>query len=135
MRYWLLKTEPDDYSFADLQRDGVAEWDGVTSNPAQANMRQIAEADVCVIYHTGDERRAIGLASVVRGPYPDPADPGGKRVLVDLSAAEPLPNPVPLSDLKGAAHFADSPLLRMSRLSVVPLTEEQYRELLRMSRA
>jgi predicted RNA-binding protein with PUA-like domain len=135
MRYWLLKTEPNDYSFADLQRDGVAEWDGVTSNPAQANMRQMAEADICVIYHTGDERRAVGLAAVARGPYPDPADPGGKRVLVDLRATEPLANPVPLSDLKGSPLFADAPLVRMGRLSVVPLTEEQFRELLRMSRA
>jgi predicted RNA-binding protein with PUA-like domain len=135
MRYWLLKTEPDDYSFADLQRDGRAEWDGVTSNPAQAQMRQMSEGDLAVIYHTGDERRAVGLAGIVRGPYLDPADPGGKRVLVDLSATEPLPGPVPLSDLKGAPLFGDSPLVRMSRLSVVPLTEEQYRELLRMSRA
>lgn len=135
MRYWLLKTEPDDYSFADLQRDGRAEWDGVTSNPAQAQLRQMSEGDGAVIYHTGDERRAVGLASVIRGPYPDPADPGGKRVLVDLRAAEPLPDCVPLAALKGNPLFADSPLVRMSRLSVVPLTEAQYCELLRTSRA
>jgi predicted RNA-binding protein with PUA-like domain len=134
MRHWLLKSEPDDYSYADLVRDGVAEWDGVTANPAQAQMRQIAPDDLCVVYHTGDERQAIGLARVVRGPYPDPTDQAGKRVWVDLTATEQLSRPVPLSELRAEPTFADSPLLRMSRLSVVPLTPDQYDAVLRLSR-
>ena len=134
MAYWLLKTEPDEYSFGDLQRDGVAEWDGVTANPAQLQLRAMAASDCCVIYHTGGERRAVGLATVERGPYPDPTDPAGKRVWVDLRALEPLPRPVSLVDLKASPTFAGSPLLRMSRLSVVPLTDDQFRELVQRSR-
>ena len=134
MRYWLLKTEPEEYSFADLERDGVAEWDGVTAPPAQANMRQMVEGDSCVIYHTGKERRAVGLATVARGPYPDGSDGAGRRVLVDVRAEATLTAPVTLSDLKGNPTFADSPLVRMGRLSVVPLSEEQFQELLRLSR-
>ena len=130
MRYWLLKSEPGDYSFADLVRDRTSEWDGVTANPAQAQMRQIQAGDSCVVYHTGDERQAVGLATVTRGPYPDPVDPAGKRVWVDIGQPLALGRPVPLAALKASRHFADSPLLRMSRLSVVPLTEEQYREVL-----
>jgi predicted RNA-binding protein with PUA-like domain len=126
MRHWLLKSEPDEYSFADLVGDGVAEWDGVTANPAQAQMRQMAAGDRCVVYHTGDERRAMGLALVERGPYPDPTDSNGKRVWVDLRAEAPLARPVSLADLKANPLFADSPLVRMSRLSIVPLTEVQF---------
>ena len=133
MRHWLLKSEPNEYSYADLVRDGDAEWDGVTANPAQAQMRQIAPDDLCVVYHTGDERQAVGLAKVIRGPYPDPTDPAGKRVWVDIRAIEQLGRPVPLSELRAEPLFADSPLLRMSRLSVVPLTPEQYAAVLRLS--
>jgi predicted RNA-binding protein with PUA-like domain len=134
MRYWLLKSEPGEYSFEDLRRDGVAEWDGVTANPAQLHMRQMGAGDRCVIYHTGDERRAVGLATVERGPYPDPTDAAGKRVWVDLRAGEALGRAVGLGELKARPGFADSPLVRMSRLSVVPLTEEQFEEVLGLSR-
>jgi predicted RNA-binding protein with PUA-like domain len=132
--YWLLKSEPSDYSYDDLISDGTAEWDGVTANPAQAQLRQVAPGDICVVYHTGDERRAVGLACVERGPYPDPTDPQGKRVWIDVRATEALPRAVPLSALKSSPTFAESPLLRMSRLSVVPLTAEQFRALLDLAR-
>jgi predicted RNA-binding protein with PUA-like domain len=134
MRYWLLKSEPGEYSFDDLRRDGLAEWDGVTANPAQAQMRQMQAGDRCVIYHTGDERRAMGLATVERAPYPDPTDPSGKRVWVDLRAGEPLGRAVGLGEIKAQPAYADSPLLRMSRLSVVPLTAEQFEALLALGR-
>lgn len=133
MAYWLLKTEPDEYSFDDLLADGTAEWDGVTANPAQAQLRQVVAGDTCVIYHTGDVRAAIGEARVARGPYPDPTDPNGKRVWIDLRAEGPLGRPVSLAQLKATPAFAESPLLRMSRLSVVPLTDVQYAELRRLS--
>ena len=133
MSIWLLKTEPDEYSLADLQRDGVAEWDGVTNAVAQRNMRSIAQGDICVVYHTGNERSAVGLASVARGPYPDPTDPRGKRVWVDLRAGERLERPVTLSELRAEPAYADSPLLRMGRLSVVPLAQEQLDAILRLA--
>ena len=134
MSFWLLKTEPEEYSYADLVADGVAEWDGVTANPAQAQMRRMAAGDACVIYHTGDQRLAVGLARVERGPYPDRTDPSGKRVWVDLRPTDPLGRPVSLAALKAHPAFADSPLVRMSRLSVVPLTRPQYDALLELSR-
>lgn len=133
MQYWLLKTEPEEYRFADLVKDGTAEWDGITAAPAQANLRKMAVGDVCVIYHTGVERQAVGLGSVARQPYPDPTDPAGKRVWVDVRASEALPSPVSLATLKRSLVFAESQLVRMSRLSVVPLTEAQYEELLRIA--
>jgi predicted RNA-binding protein with PUA-like domain len=131
--FWLLKSEPDVYSYTDLVRDGDAEWDGVTANPAQFQMRQMALGDRCVIYHTGGERRAIGLAEVVKSPYPDPTDPAGKRVWVDLRAVRALDRPVSLAELKESPVYAGSPLLRMSRLSVVPLTEPQWEALLELA--
>jgi predicted RNA-binding protein with PUA-like domain len=124
--YWLLKTEPGEYSYADLERDQRAEWDGVTNPTAQRNMRQIAVGDVCVVYHTGDERQAVGLARVVRAGYPDPADASGKRVLVDIAPAGQLGRAVGLAEIKAMPLFADSPLVRIGRLSVFPLTAEQF---------
>jgi predicted RNA-binding protein with PUA-like domain len=132
VQYWLLKTEPEEYRYSDLVRDGVAEWDGITAAPAQANLRKMVVGDTCVIYHTGNERQATGIASVERPPYPDPTDPAGKRIWVDVRAVDALPSPVSLAALKAHPAFADSQLVRMSRLSVVPLSEEQYRELIRL---
>lgn len=128
--FWLLKTEPHEYSFADLVRDNTAEWDGVTNPTAQKHLRSMSVDDRCIIYHSGDERTTVGVARVVRAPYPDPADASGKRVLVDLSAEHELSRPVPLAEIKANAIFADSPLVRISRLSVVPLTDEQFNFLL-----
>lgn len=125
MPAWLVKSEPSEYSYADLENDGVAEWDGVTAAPAQKNMRDMAEGDTVVVYHSGNERAAIGLAVVARGAYPDPTDTNGKRVWVDLRATHPLANTVPLAALKADPLFAASPLVRMSRLSVMPLEAEQ----------
>ena len=122
---WLVKTEPGEYSYADLERDGTAEWDGVTNALAQRHLRAMREGDVCVVYHSGSERAAVGLARVARAPYPDPTDPTGKRVWVDLRADRPLARPVPLSALKADATFAQSPLVRMARLSVMPLEPDQ----------
>ena len=102
MRYWLLKSEPSDYSYGDLLADGTVEWDGVTANPAQAQLRQMQPGDTCVIYHTGAERQAVGLARVERGPYPDPTDGKGKRVWIDLRATEPLARAVSLAALKAS---------------------------------
>lgn len=130
---WLLKTEPEEYAFADLVRDGRTPWDGVRNPQAQKNLRAMAVGDRCVIYHTGDVRAAVGLAEVVRAAYPDPADASGRWCLVDVRAGAPLRRPVPLAALRADPCFADSPLLRQSRLSVVPLTDDQWEALLALS--
>jgi predicted RNA-binding protein with PUA-like domain len=128
--YWLLKSEPDSYSYDDLVRDAVAEWDGVTNTTAQKNMRSMQDGDRCVIYHTGEERRAMGLSTIVRGPYPDPTDAAGKLVLVDLKPERALGRPVTLAEIKTMPVFEGSLLLKIGRLSVVPLTEAQFQAIL-----
>ena len=129
MAYWLLKTEPDAYSFDDLERDQETRWDGVRNPTALLHIRTMRPGDGCVIYHTGAERQAVGLATVTTEPYPDPEAGDARLTVVDVRAGRGLARPVPLADLKANPLFADSPLLRISRLSVVPLTAEQYRAL------
>src|SRR5438477_5720926 len=126
MPAWLVKTEPHEYSYDDLVHDGDAEWDGVTNAQAQINLRSMQVGDTIVVYHSGGERAAIGLARVVQAPYPDPTDPAGKRVWVDLRAERKLDQIVSLAAMKGDPDFAGSPLVRQSRLSVVPLNEAQF---------
>jgi len=129
---WLVKTEPSQYSFADLQREGQTAWTGVRNPQAQANLRAMAVGDGVVVYHSG-ERQAVGLAEVVRGAHPE-AGEGDGLVCVDLRPVEPLPTPVSLDALKREPSFADSPLLRQGRLSVLPLSEAQWKDLLRLAR-
>src|SRR4051812_23695961 len=114
--HYLLKTEPGVYSFADLQRDQATIWDGVTNPAAVKNLRQMKAGDQLVIYHTGEEKRAVGRAAVLSVNADDP-----KKPLVQIKAGKPLGNPVTLADIKQSAHFKDSPLVRQSRLSVSPL--------------
>jgi predicted RNA-binding protein with PUA-like domain len=127
--YWLLKTEPNAYSYADLEKKHPEPWDGVRNPAAQGNMRRMKVGDTCVIYHTGDEKSAIGLAKVVKEAYPDPNDE--KLSLIDVSPTGRLPEPVTLKAIKANPLFADSPLVRMGRLSVVQLTPEQFAALRR----
>ena len=130
MAYWLLKTEPDTYRYDDLEREGSTRWDGVRNAAALGHIRRMQPGDRAVIYHSGDERRAVGLAMVTTAAYADPEaadNAAGKLVVADIRAERRLPQPVPLSMLKEHPAFAGSPLVRISRLSVVPLTEEQYR--------
>jgi predicted RNA-binding protein with PUA-like domain len=132
MAYWLLKTEPGEYSFEDLVRDRVTAWTGVSNPQAQANLRAMKEGDRAVVYHSG-EKRAIGLARVVRTAYPDPEAGDEELVCVDVKATEPLPAPVPLEALKQEPAFEASALLRQGRLSVVPLSPAQWNELMQLS--
>ncbi len=127
MAYWLLKTEPGDYAWDDLVRDGTTAWTGVSNAQAQANLRAMRPGDRAVVYHSG-EKRAVGVAEVVTAAY---ADPGGEagRVCVDVRALEPLPAPVPLEALKTEPAFEGSVLLRQGRLSVVPLSPAEWRDL------
>ena len=119
--YYLLKTEPSEYSFADLQRDGKTIWDGVTNPQAVKFLRGMNVGDSLVIYHTGDERQAVGTAQVVNVDAKDPKVP-----FVTIGAGKLLKHARTLADLKANKLFAESPLVRQSRLSVVPLTEAQY---------
>ncbi len=122
---YLLKTEPSEYSFAQLQKDKQTVWDGVTNPVALKNLRAMKPGDELVIYHTGDERRTVGTATVVSV---DPSDP--KAPKVQIKAGREL-TPTSLADIKANAAFRDSPLLKQGRLSVVPLTEAQHRILTR----
>jgi predicted RNA-binding protein with PUA-like domain len=118
---YLLKTEPESYSFADLERDHETVWDGVTNPQAVKNLRAMKAGDKLVIYHTGDERTAVGTASVVSVDASNPKGP-----IVRIKTGKRLKHPKTLADIKTNPLFATSPLVRQARLSVVPLTEEQW---------
>jgi predicted RNA-binding protein with PUA-like domain len=122
--HYLLKTEPSEYSFADLTRDEETLWDGVSNPVALKNLRNMSPGDMLVIYETGDVKSAVGTASVVSVQGADAKEPR-----VKIKAAKALPKAVPLSEIKAAKVFADSPLVRQGRLSVVLLSEAQYRYL------
>jgi predicted RNA-binding protein with PUA-like domain len=119
---YLLKTEPTVYSFSDLQRDQTTIWDGVTNPVAVKNLRGMKPGEQLVIYHTGDEKSAVGGASVVSVDDSDPKTP-----LVKIKAGKPVAKPVTLAEIKAHKLFADSPLVRQGRLSVVPLTDAQFK--------
>jgi predicted RNA-binding protein with PUA-like domain len=127
MAYWLLKTEPSTYSFSDLQRDGTTRWDGITNPVALRNLKTAAAGDLALVYHTGDQKAAVGVAEIVKPAYPDPKD--AKLSVVDLKAKSPLGKPVTLATIKSDPLFADSPLVRQGRLSFVPLTDAQWKRL------
>ena len=120
--HYLLKTEPSEYSFADLQRDKVTVWYGVTNPVALKNLRAMKPGDELIIYHTGDERRTVGTASVVSVDASNPKSPA-----VRIKAERELPRPTSLAEIKANPAFGESPLLKQGRLSVVPLSAEQYR--------
>ena len=134
MAYWLLKSEPGVYAFADLVRDKKTTWDGVTNNLALKHIRAMAKGDLAFIYHSGDEKSVVGIAEVVSEPYPDPKAGDPKIVVVDLKAKDALARPVSLADIKAKNEFADFALVRISRLSVMPVSAAQWKSLLAMSR-
>ncbi|MGB2624401.1 MAG: EVE domain-containing protein [Candidatus Acidiferrum sp.] len=121
---YLLKTEPSEYSFADLQRDGVTLWDGVTNATAVKNLREMKPGARLVIYETGDRKSAVGTATVVSVDASDP-----KKPAVKIKAGKAITKPVTLEEIKAKKLFAASPLVRIGRLSVVPLTKAQYEAL------
>lgn len=131
--YWVLKTEPDCYSFADLEHEGTTAWDGVSNNAALKHMRAMQPGDLALIYHTGDERRAVGLAEITSAPYPDPHASAPTLVVVDVRPLRSLPQPVTLAALKADPFFADFALVRQSRLSVVPVAADQWARICTMA--
>jgi predicted RNA-binding protein with PUA-like domain len=127
MAIWLLKTEPTVYSYADLERDGETMWDGVNNNTALQNIRKMEEGDKALIYHTGDERQVVGLATVSRGYYVNPEQDDPKLAVCDVKADCKLEKPITLAQIKSVPELATSDLVRLGRLSVVPISEEEWK--------
>lgn len=136
MAYWLLKSEPEAYSFADLTRDGLTAWTGVRNALARIHLAQMQAGDEVLIYHSVTQKAVVGRALIVAPATPDPTAPAGTAWLsVDVAAGPPLPQPVPLAVIKADARLAGIGLVRQSRLSVVPLTPAEYRVLLALGAA
>jgi len=133
MATWLLKTEPTAYSFADLEKDGKTVWSGISNATALIHLRNVRKGDTLVIYHTGGERRAVGLARAASGPYADPALGDPKRVVIDIVPGKALTAPITLAQFKADALLAKSDLVRIGRLSVVPLSAEQMARVLKLA--
>ncbi len=130
MAHWLFKTEPSEYSFADLARDKRVVWEGISNAAALIHLRAVKKGDAVVLYHTGDEKTAVGLAEVARGPYPDPKLGDPKRVVVDLKPVRAFATGVPLADFRSDPVLRTTELVRITRLSVVPLTPEHFARVL-----
>jgi predicted RNA-binding protein with PUA-like domain len=124
---WLLKTEPGQYSYDDLEREGRARWDGVTNPVALRNLRAMKKGDRVLVYHTGSEKAVVGTAEVVREAYPDPKSKNERLVVVDVEPRGRLRRPVTLAEIRAMPVFGESPLVRQGRLSVVPIEAAQWR--------
>jgi predicted RNA-binding protein with PUA-like domain len=135
MARWLLKTEPDCYAWENLVHDKRTVWDGISNALALKHIRTMKKGDSALVYHTGGERAAIGIAEVTSNPYPDPKESDDKLVVVDLKPKKKLARPVTLDDVKADKAFAGWDLLRISRLSVVPVPEAMWDHLLELAEA
>jgi predicted RNA-binding protein with PUA-like domain len=133
MANWLLKTEPDCYSWDNLVQDKRATWDGVANNTALKNIRTMKKGDLALIYHTGDERTAIGIAEITSDPYPNPKEDDDRLVVVDLKPKRKLSRGVTISDIKADPTFAGWDFIRISRLSVVPVPEKMWKRILQLA--
>ncbi len=134
MDYWLVKTEPETYGYADLVRLGRDRWNGVKNPVALKNIKAMQPGDEVFVYHTGKEKAIVGVAQVVSQPYPDPELGNPRFVVVDLEPQYPLPRPVTLKEIKANPVFQDWALVRQSRLSVMPVTKEHWDLVLFLSR-
>lgn len=134
MDYWLVKTEPETYGYADLVRLGRDRWNGVKNPVALKNIKAMQPGDEVFVYHTGKEKAIVGVAQVVSQPYPDPELGNPRFVVVDLEPRYPLPRPVTLKEIKANPAFQDWALVRQSRLSVMPVTKEHWELVLFLSR-
>lgn len=127
MNYWLIKSEPGTWSWDDQVRKGVEHWDGVRNYQASNNLKAMKVGDRCFFYHSVNEKRIVGIVEVVKEYYPDHTDPKGRFGMVDVKAVEPLPRPVTLAEIKADERLAELPLVRQSRLSVMPIDAESWR--------
>jgi predicted RNA-binding protein with PUA-like domain len=131
MNYWLVKTEPETYSFDDLVRDKKTVWDGVRNFQARSNMKKMEAGDEVFVYHTGDEKSVIGIAKVAKAPYPEPTD--AEWTAVDLIPSKKLKNPVSLAQIKSDKRLSDMVLVKAARLSVQPVTKDQFEYIMSLS--
>ena len=131
---WLVKEEPEHYSFDAFVADGSTVWSGVKNPLAQKHLRAMKQGDRVFFYHTGKEKAIIGTAKVTKTAYPDPKDRSGKLSVVELEPGKKLPRPVTLAEIKASGRFADFPLVRMPRLSVMPVTDAQWEAIELMAR-
>lgn len=131
MAYWLVKTEPETFSWDKFNKDKKTTWDGVRNFQARSNMKAMKKGDVVFFYHTGDEKAVVGLAKVSSDPYPEPKEPDW--VVVDMVPDKKLKNPVTLSQIKSEKRLSDMVLVRASRLSVQPVKENEYTIILELS--
>lgn len=130
---WLLKTEPSTYSFAQLQRDKRAVWDGVKNPQALKNLGHVRKGDRLFIYHTGDEKAVVGIATALGSAYPDPKQKDPKLLVIDIAPASALPRPVTLAEIKANPKLQTWELVRLPRLSVMAVSEQQCKEVERMA--
>ena len=126
MAYWLMKSEPGAWSWDDQVRDGVAEWDGVRNHQASNNMKAMKTGDRAFFYHSVNEKRVVGIVQVVKEYYPDPSDPKGRFGMVDVKAVKPFKRPVTLAEIKAEPRLAELSLIKQSRLSVMPIGDEEW---------
>ena len=131
---WLFKEEPTRYSFVDLTRDRRARWSGVRNPLAQKHLREVRRGDRILYYHTGREKAVVGIARAASAPYPDPADRSGRRVAVDVVPVRPLARPVTLAAIKMTRSLASFPLVRLPRLSVMPVSRREWAGIETLSR-
>lgn len=131
---WLVKEEPENYSFDKFAEDGFTVWSGVKNPVAQRNLRAMKKGDRVFYYHTGKEKAIVGTAKVTTTAYPDPKDKSGKLVVVEFEPDKKLKRPVTLAEIKTSGRFPDWALVRVPRLSVMPVTEEQWKAIEAMSR-
>ncbi len=134
MTNWLFKEEPEHYSLDDLFRDKRAVWSGVENNLALKHLRSVKKGDQVLYYHTGKEKAVVGVIEVVKGPYPDPTRDDARFVVVDVKPVRRFDRPVSLAEIKANPKFADFALVRISRLSVMPVTGDQWAEIERLSK-
>ena len=134
MQHWLVKQEPETYSWDNLVSEGQTAWTGVRNFQARANLQKMQKGDPVLFYHSGKEKAVVGLAAVEREAYPDPTADEAGWVCVDLVPVRPLEHPVPLAAIKAAPELSGMALVRQSRLSVSPMTEQQFRQILAMAR-
>jgi predicted RNA-binding protein with PUA-like domain len=132
---WLFKEEPANYSFAQFTKDGGTSWAGVRNPLAQKHLRSVRKGDRVFYYHTGAEKSVVGIAKATSDAYPDPADKTGKLAVVDVAPVRALKRPVTLAEIKASKVFAEFPLTRLPRLSVMPVTDAEWEEIERLGRS
>ena len=133
MKYWLLKSEPDAWSWDNQVKEGTSMWDGVRNYQARNNLKEMKKNDLCFFYHSVTERSIVGIVKVVKEYYPDPTDKTGRFVVVDVKAINKLKKPVSLNQIKENGKLKDIALIKQSRLSVMPLKKTEWEIIIKMS--